>query len=56
MKTKIKSYGDEARDFPKAGSDCTCLAVINVDLTFKKDENFYPQVYLKEYKYTKKND
>ena len=36
LKTKIKSYVDEATDFhdkelPKAGSDCTCLAVITND-------------------------
>ena len=34
LKTKIKSYGDEATDFydneiPKVGSNYTCLAVIS---------------------------
>ena len=59
MKTKIKSYSDKATDFhdkeiPKASSDYTCLAVINVDSTLKKDENYYLQVFLKESNYTEK--
>ena len=38
LKSRIKSYGDEATDFQdkkviKAGSDCTCLAVITIDST-----------------------
>ena len=41
MKTKVKSYGDEATDFhdkeiPKAGSNHTCLAVIMIDSVLKK--------------------
>ena len=41
LKTKKKSYGGEATDFydneiPKAGSDCTCLAVITIALLLKK--------------------
>ena len=41
LKTKNKSYGDEATDFhdneiPKAGFDCTCLAVITIALLLKK--------------------
>ena len=35
----------------KAGSNYTCLAIINVDSAFKKDKNYYPQVLLKECKY-----
>ena len=36
LKTKVKSYGDEATNFydkkiPKVGSDYTCLAVVNID-------------------------
>ena len=42
---KIKSDDDEATDFhdkelPKAGSNYTCLAVVNVDSVIKKDENY----------------
>ena len=40
LKSKIKSYGDEATDFhdkelPKVGSNYTSLAVINVDSAVK---------------------
>ena len=36
LKTKIKSYGDEAigfrdKEIPKVGSNHTCLAVITID-------------------------
>ena len=30
------------------------LAVISLDSALKKDDNYYPQVLLKEYKYTEK--
>ena len=41
LKTKNKSYGDVVTDFhdneiPKAGFDCTCLAVITIALLLKK--------------------
>ena len=35
-------------------SNHTCLAVISLDSALKKDENYYPQVFLKESKYIKK--
>ena len=59
LKTKIKSHGDEVTDFydkeiPIADSNDTCLAVISLDSALKKDENFYPEVFLKECKYIKK--
>ena len=49
LKTKIKSYNDEARDFNdkemrRAGSNHTCLAVVNIVSALKKDKNYYPQV------------
>ena len=58
-KTKIESYGDEVIDFydkkiSNADSNRTCLAVISLDSAFKKDENYYPLVFLKECKYIKK--
>ena len=34
--------------------DHTCLAVISLDSANKKDEYYYPQVFLKECKYIKK--
>ena len=47
LKAKIKSNNDETTDFhnkeiPKAGSNYIYLAVIKVDSTLKKDENYYP--------------
>ena len=35
-------------------SNHTCLAVISLDPAFKKDENYYPQVFLKECRYIEK--
>ena len=59
LKTKIKSHGDEVTDIydkeiPKMDSNNTFLAVISLDSTLKKNENYYPQVFLKECKYIKK--
>ena len=56
LKTKIKSHVVEVTDFydkviPKVDSNHTCLAVISLDSALKKDENYYPQVFLKECKY-----
>ena len=61
MKTKLKSYGDEATGFhdketPKTGSDCTCLTVIVTDSTLEKEENYCPQVFLKECKYIEEEE
>ena len=42
------------KEMLKAGSNNTCLAVITIDSTLKKDENYYPQVHLKECKYIEK--
>ena len=52
MKTRIKSQGYEVTDFddkeiPKVDSNHTCLAVISLDFALKKDENYYPKVFLK---------
>ena len=53
MKTKIKFYGDEVTDFcdkkiHKMDSNHTCSAAISLDSALKEDENYYPQVFLKE--------
>ena len=55
LKTKIKSYGDEVKDFydkkiPKVDSNDTCLAVISLDSGLRKDENCYPQAFFKKCK------
>ena len=52
LKTEIKSRGDEVtyfydKNIPKVGSSHTCLAVISFDSAFKKDENYYVQMFLK---------
>ena len=59
MKTKIKSHGDEVTNFynkkiPKLDSNYTFLVVISLDSALKKDGNYYPQVVLKDCKYTEK--
>ena len=58
MKTKIQSHGNEVTNFyyketPKLDLHHTCLAVIRFDSALKKDENYYPQVFLKQCIYIK---
>ena len=59
LKAKIKSHGDEVTDFydkeiPKVDSNHTCLTVISLNSGLQKDDNYYLQVFLKEYKYIEK--
>ena len=59
LKIKIKFHGFEFTDFydketPKVDSNHSCLAVISLDFAFNKDGNYYPQILLKECKYTDK--
>ena len=61
FENKVKSHGDEVTDFytkeiPKVDSNHTCLAIISLDSALKKDENYYPQVFLKQCKYIKKGN
>ena len=56
----MKSHDDEVIDFfdkeiPKVYSNHTCLVVIGLDSTLKKDENYYPRAFLKESKYIVKS-
>ena len=58
-KTKIKICDDNAKDFhdketPKVVSNHTCLEGILIYFVFKKNENYYPQFFLKECKYIEK--
>ena len=51
LKPKIKSHDDEVTDFydikiPKVDSNHTSLPVISLDFAVKKDDNYYPQVFL----------
>ena len=57
LKSKIKSYGTKVtyiynKKIPKLDSNHTCLAVISLNSALKKDDNYYPHVFLKESKYT----
>ena len=59
LKAKIKSHGDEVTDFydkeiPQLDSNHACLAVISLNSGLKKDDNYYLQVFLKQYKYIEK--
>ena len=59
LKTKTKSHRDEVTHFynkkiPKVDSNHNCLVVISLDSALKKDDNYYPQVFLKECKYIEK--
>ena len=42
------------KNIPKVDSSYTCSAVINLHSPLKKDDNYYPQVILKEPKYIEK--
>ena len=59
LRTKINVHNDEVADFydkemPNVDSNYTCLAVINLYSTLKKDDNYYSEVILKGCKYIKK--
>ena len=59
LKAKIKSHGDGVtyvydKEIPKVDPNHTFLAVISSDSALKKDDNYYPQAFLKECKYTEK--
>ena len=59
LKAKIKVHVDEVTDFydkeiPQIDYTHTCLAVISLGSALKTDDNYYPQVFLKECKYIEK--
>ena len=35
------------KKFQKVDSDYTCLALVSLDFALQKDENYYPQQFLK---------
>ena len=39
------------KEIPKVESNHTCLAAISLDSAVKKDENYYPEAFLKECEY-----
>ena len=60
MKTKIKPDGNKFidlydKEIPMLDSNHTFLAVISLDSALKKDDNYYPQLFLKVCKYIEKN-
>ena len=60
IKTKIKSYKEKINtnfhnnEISKEGSEFICESVILLDSVYKKDKNYYPQVFLEECKYVVK--
>ena len=59
LKTKIRSYVDKTTDFcsrkiPEIGSNYIHWSVLVINSVLKKDENYYPQVFLKERRYIEK--
>ena len=59
LNNKVKSHGNKVANFydkknPKVDSNHTSLAGISLDSALTKDENYYPQVFLKQCKYIEK--
>ena len=53
---ETKSHGNEVLEkIPKLDSNHTFLAVIILNSSLKKDDTYYPKVFLKEYKYIEKS-
>ena len=56
LKTKIKSYNGKINTnlynnkVSKEGSWSICLSIILIDFVFRTGNNYYPQVFLEEYK------
>ena len=57
LKAKIKSYNGKTNTnfdnnkIPKEGSPYICLLVILINSVYRKDKNYYPQVFSEECKY-----
>ena len=57
LKTKIKSYNGKINinfqnnKIPEKDSQCACLSVISIDSVYRKNKNYYPQVFLERYVY-----
>ena len=54
LNTKIKFYGDQPTDFHDKVKLQQKIVAILIGYVFKQDENYYPQVFLKECKYNEK--
>ena len=59
LKINIKSYEGKINTsfqdnrIAKEGSHCIYLSVILIGFVFETDKNYYPQVFLEEFKYVK---
>ena len=57
LRTKIKSYKRKINTnfcnnkISKEGSQCISLSAFLIDSVYRKDKNYYPQVFLEECKY-----
>ena len=57
VKNKIKSYNGKINTnfynnkIPKEGFQCTYLSLILINLVYRKDKNYYPQVFLENCTY-----
>ena len=60
LKAKIKFYNEKIdtnfhnNKIPKDDPQCICISVILVDSVYRKDKDYYPQVFLEECKYVVK--
>ena len=56
LKTKIKSYEGKINanfhndKIPKESSQCICLSEFLIDSVFRAGKNYYPEVFLEEFK------
>ena len=57
LKAQIKSFNGKINTnfrndkIPKESSQFICLSVMLIDSIFRTDKNYYPQVFLEEFKY-----
>lgn len=42
------------KEMPKPGFNRACFVVITIDSALKKDENYYPKLFWKKFKYIKR--
>ena len=52
LKTKIKFY--KGKISTKKGAPCMYISIMLIDSVYRKDENYYPQVFLEKQKYVVK--
>ena len=61
IKTKVKTFNGVVNTvfsddkISKESIHCTCISAININLVMKIDKKNYPQIYLEQFKYERKN-